>query len=113
MNWAAQIRARDRETFSVEHPHPFLFGVTLVVPPRGSSTLHGRQVTVGAELPGDAPVQPRVLVRAVRKWKREPGQDGDISLGRTDANDIVLEDVQVSKLHALFVVEGGRVLLQD
>jgi pSer/pThr/pTyr-binding forkhead associated (FHA) protein len=36
-----------------------------------------------------------------------------ITLGRTHNNDIVIDDVQVSKFHAYFKLEGDRIELTD
>ena len=36
-----------------------------------------------------------------------------ITVGRTQNNDLVIDDVQISKLHAFFQVAGGRVSIHD
>ena len=36
-----------------------------------------------------------------------------ITLGRTHNNDIVIDDVQVSKFHAFFKIDGDRIELHD
>ena len=73
--------------------------------------MHLRQITIGPELPDGSDCRPQLLIEPVRKAK--PGFDETISIGRTEDNDIMLEDVQVSKLHALMTMEGTRVTVQD
>lgn len=55
----------------------------------------------------DAPE--RVIVEAVEI----PPLDRPLNVGRTDDNDVVLEDPTVSRRHAAFLITQGRVELVD
>lgn len=45
--------------------------------------------------------------------KRVPMDSGELTVGRSETNDIVLDDKLVSRLHAIFMRRGDVVLVED
>jgi hypothetical protein len=58
------------------------------------------------------PATPDLIVFPVRPTGRSPFPRM-ITVGRTKNNDVILSDIGVSKFHAFFKEEGGKVVLQD
>lgn len=98
-------RTRTREQFVVLHPQPFLVGVphlhrphspgrTILMSSAERAVMAGRQ----RRQSGDA----SLVVLAVQKIQSSfPSM---ITVGRTANNDVVIEDVQISKFHAFFKI---------
>jgi hypothetical protein len=115
-DYRALARGLAREQFVAACPHPFLFGVhELMRPRRPSKTLLIAPLDARENLL--APRRKRtsdtnqMLVLAVRKVQEAfPSM---ITVGRTANNDVVVEDVQISKFHAFFRVQGNAVELAD
>ena len=98
-----------REAFVATNRGYFLLneGQQLKPPPRPQATMAILKITANAPTrPG-----PDCLILAVRKTRPTPG--GMITVGRTGNNDIVLQDVSVTKFHAAFKEEEGRITLAD
>jgi len=123
--------------------HPYFFMISrarLVRPARASATVTGmaairnRSETLlkGGEPPADLARVPTGIIRAVDVSKSKSGGGGGggrplvlplrkvqstfpsmITVGRTDNNDLVVPDEQVSKFHAFFRLVGDRVELSD
>jgi len=95
--------------FSARFSCPFLMGVSTMVKPHGpSKTQQGRAPISQATF--ESPPASRSVI-AVRKVQATfPTM---ITVGRTANNDVVLEDVQVSKFHAYFRVTATGVELAD
>lgn len=122
------------------HPHLFVVSTArLVRPPRASATMTGlpalraRDAVVGGREPtqetgrqreptgtfrlveskGVKPAErgARPLVLALKKV--QPTFPSMITVGRTDNNDLVVADEQVSKFHAYFRLAAARVELSD
>jgi hypothetical protein len=55
---------------------------------------------------------PDLVVIPIKHTGRSP-YPSMITVGRTRNNDVVLPDIVVSKFHAFFKEEGGKLLLQD
>jgi hypothetical protein len=92
-----------REDFVKRCPFPFFVGADVLRRPQGPARtivqLKGMQFPDEATPISERPVTPtKPLVLPVRKV--QPVFPSMISLGRTNNNDIVVPDVQVSKVHA-------------
>ena len=115
--------ASTRAEFVRACPFPLLVGsVTLVRPRMPQPTLSGaihdfdgdQPQTVNVTLPemlSRTPAVRSLLVLAVRKI--QPAFPTMITVGRTANNDLVVNDVQVSKFHAFFRSTNGRYELAD
>jgi hypothetical protein len=108
-----EIAARmGRAVFAQSNPFPFLIGGSGIRRPSGPQ----RTVTFDADAllkpPGAPPAaRPRPMVLAVRKVSEVfPSM---ITVGRTANNDVLVEDVQVSKFHASFRLDGERIEITD
>jgi FHA domain len=122
--------------------HPYMFMVSLarlVRPTRAGNTVTGLQAVRQREsvLQRDAPTDlariPTGAVRLVDIAKPKPGALNErggrplvlplrkvqstfpsmITVGRTENNDLVISDEQISKFHAFFRLVGDRVELSD
>ncbi len=119
MDWESLAHSRTLDAFTAEHPHYFLVAsMTLTKPKRPQRTMSIDLATLTQPMPAIAAAVPAVpaaptkrVVLAVKKIQSTfPSM---ISIGRTSNNDVVIEDVQVSKFHALFRVRGAALELED
>lgn len=99
------------DEFVAACPFPFLVGDADLKRPPGGSWVDDEEDITSTVLIGGAPGQRDSLVIAIRKLK--PAKKGEITVGRDRDNDVMIDDVEISKLHALFTVAGERVELQD
>ena len=122
------------------HPYFFIVSVArLVRPTRAAATvsgmqaIRGRDSIVSRDAPGDLARVPTGAFRLVDLAKpktRSPAERGGrplvlplrkvqstfpsmITIGRTENNDLVVPDEQVSKFHAFFRLVGERVEISD
>ena len=111
MLWRAIAETKDLAAFRQEFPYYFLVGqVALHRPPRAMATISLDVVTLAGLPP--APTQPATYLTLPVK-KNQSTLASMISVGRTANNDLVIEDVQISKFHALFRVRGDVLALED
>lgn len=54
-----------------------------------------------------------IFVHGPMAGKRVPMDSGELTVGRSETNDIVLDDKLVSRLHAIFMRRGDVVLVED
>jgi hypothetical protein len=93
-----------RDGFREKHPYPFLISYDLFVKPAGPQrTLEPGARAIGSD---SNPVVLAVL-------KSQPTFPDMITVGRTANNDILLADVQISKLHSYFRVTPTGLELAD
>jgi FHA domain len=140
VDWAEQALVSRVDQWIAEHPFLFMVSLAkLVRPQRAASTATalpvirlrdtllgtpGREPTqeLGREVTGSfrlvdsknsAPKErgTRPLVLPLRKL--QPTFPSMITVGRTDTNDLIVPDEQVSKFHAFFRLVGDRVELSD
>jgi hypothetical protein len=105
-----------RADFVASHSFFFLVGDALLArpePARHTGVFHFQdpidEHTTNRE--GSSEKKPATLVRAVRKIQDQfPSM---ITVGRTNNNDIVIPDINVSRFHAFFRVFPDRVELAD
>lgn len=111
MNFVTMAEDLSRDGFVSACNFPFLFGATLLVAPgqSGPRTILREmcRTPVGAE---PASVAPRTILQPLR-CRGTPADR--ITVGRTHENDVVLADVQISKLHAWFCELDGHLVLHD
>src|SRR5207253_9820199 len=110
-------RANSRVRFIEVCPYPFLIGM----PQLSRPSQPGRTILVSQEdreaLMGPAARKRRpsgettLIVLPVRKV--QDAFPSMITIGRTSNNDVVIEDVQVSKFHAFFRINGDQLELAD
>ena len=116
VNYAAIARAGRRELFVAAYPFPFLIGVNTLatLPWRRTETVELGDDFRGALMtppPPPAVPEPVWMVFAVRKV--QDAFPSMITVGRSPNNDIVVEDLRVSKFHAYFRKEESGFLLCD
>jgi pSer/pThr/pTyr-binding forkhead associated (FHA) protein len=102
-----------RPDFVARCPFPFLVGGNGIRRPAGPArTIQFDKTDLTAPLAAQpAPPLARPIVLAIRKVQDMfPSM---ITVGRTSNNDVFVEDVQVSKFHAAFKVDGERIELSD
>jgi hypothetical protein len=112
-------RSMLRAQFVAACPFPFLVVETALVQPLGPQRTEVRrdpnESTMRIRVGADAAVlrldEPERTLVAVRK--RQSAFPSMITVGRTANNDVVLPDVSVSKFHAFFQVDRGRLHLCD
>ena len=111
--WSANQR-RDPDSFVKLYPHPFLVE-TSVQTFGGAQSFQTRPGVEAFELmiqEGYArAIKPQSKVFTVAK--RTATFPGKISIGRAKNTDIVIPDGDLSKLHALIALEGGRYRISD
>jgi hypothetical protein len=120
-SYADEARASDAETFVAKHGNAFLVHEGPLQPARRPMRAQPTVVLDKAGPPGasslqratPAPIMLRqLLVFPIRSTGRSP-YPSMVTVGRTRNNDIVISDVAISKFHAFFKEEDGRVVLQD
>lgn len=121
-DFIALARGTTREEFGRLYPHYFLLGETVLSPPGTAHTTGafeaveetnpGQWTADYTEVPDPIDSTPRTLhVFAVRKTQSQwPSM---ITVGRTRNNDIVLNDVSVSKFHAYFRAVDDHLEIAD
>jgi hypothetical protein len=117
IDWADRARSSTKEEFVAQCPFHFLVGRRQFVRAVGRSTGLFVPISSSSKETDNEPVmlsadrsQSLNLVLPICKADRHPGP---ITVGRTDASDLVLEETLISRAHAAFVVEGDRLLLRD
>jgi hypothetical protein len=113
--YRALVRAQTREQFAAAYPFHFLVGVSRLNRPNQP----GRTMMLDSPEARQAALAPRprrqtgdvLLVLPVRKV--QPAFPSMITVGRTANNDVVVEDVQVSKFHAFFRAQATSLELAD
>jgi pSer/pThr/pTyr-binding forkhead associated (FHA) protein len=116
VNYAAIARAGHRELFVVAYSFPFLVGVNSLatLPWRRTETVElGNDFRGALTTPPPPPAAPEPvwMVFAVRKV--QDAFPSMITVGRSPNNDVVIEDLRVSKFHAYFRQDGNDFLLVD
>jgi hypothetical protein len=114
MDYCAIAGQRDLAAFRQEFPCFFLIGdASLHRPQRAMATISLDPASLQSL--SQAPPEPEAgashLIFPVKKVQATlPSM---ISVGRTANNDIVINDVQISKFHALFRVRGNDLEIED
>src|SRR5262245_57060749 len=114
IDYVALARSATRAVFVSLHDCFFLIGEPeLEQSQRGESgdTFESKARTSVAARPECRTLRPGLLQLAVRK--AQAAQAGVITVGRTNDNDIVVPDINVSRLHAIFRVHADRVDIAD
>jgi hypothetical protein len=94
-----------RDQFKAACPFSFLVSTESLVKPAGP------QRTIAPMLRDGDLIRDQPMVLPIRKVQKT--FDAMITVGRTANNDLVINDVQMSKFHAYFRVGGGRITLAD
>jgi hypothetical protein len=114
--YRALAKANSRAKFVELCNYPFLVGMpTLSRPHAPGRTIlvaqADRDSILNAPRKRPASVETGLVVLAVRKVQEAfPSM---ITVGRTSNNDVVIEDVQISKFHAFFRINGDKFELAD
>jgi hypothetical protein len=117
-SFAEDARALDADAFIARHGDGFLVHDGPLQPARRPTrpqptVLLDKADASPRQRPTPAPMPLRqLLVYPVRNTGRSP-YPRIVTVGRTRNNDIVISDVAISKFHAFFKEEDGRILLQD
>jgi hypothetical protein len=120
-SFAEEARAFDAAAFVAKHGNAFLVHEGPLQPARRPTRPQPTVVLEKAGAPGapslqratPAPIMLRqLLIFPIRSTGRSP-YPSMVTVGRTRNNDIVISDVAISKFHAFFKEEDGRVVLQD
>jgi hypothetical protein len=118
VDYVDEARRLGSQQFCAGYPCFFLVSTAQLVKPTRAGTAIVSERMAAKDPTGALPVitaadNPalRPLVLAVKKHiELFPSM---ITVGRTHNNDLVIEDVQISKLHAFFQVAGPRITLHD
>jgi hypothetical protein len=116
-DYVALARQLPRGEFVERFAQLYLVGVNVVEPPHmpiktvADSDDDSDHTLVGKWKPPTAKGTRQPMVLALRKT--QDAFASMITVGRTGNNDLVLGDRLVSKFHAFFRVEGGRVEVSD
>jgi hypothetical protein len=107
---------RSEKDFVAACPFPFLLGRVALSPPRmprRTMTFNPKRALEDDVDPADqpAPEPGAPILLAVRK--SQDAFPGMITIGRTRNHDVYIADVQVSKFHAFFQTNAGRLELTD
>jgi hypothetical protein len=105
-----------RDEFAAAHAHPFLIGINVLarIPWGRTFTIDAAADLSGSRLPppaatGDTDTD--FMILPVKKVQEAfPSM---ITVGRTANNDLVIEDRQISKMHAYFKNDGDKLELFD
>jgi hypothetical protein len=116
VDFRVKARMMVRDKFAAAHAYPFLIGINVLerIPWGRMHTLDVPRDFGGALF---APLSPsggtesNVMILAVRKVQEAfPSM---ITVGRSANNDVVIDDRQISKLHAFFKNDGDKLELFD
>jgi FHA domain len=117
VDYFEMVQKSTREEFVERCPFPFFVGADVLKRPQGASRTivqpraeELERMAEWAQQQERAPA-PRPLVLAIRKV--QPLFPSLISVGRTSNNDVVISDVQVSKVHAFVKVTDGQHEITD
>jgi hypothetical protein len=113
-----EARRLGSQQFCAGYPCFFLVSTAQLVKPKGAGTAIVSERPAARDPTGQLPVitladdpARRPVVLAVKKTiELFPSM---ITVGRTQNNDLVIEDVQISKLHAFFQIAGPSITLHD
>jgi FHA domain len=119
VDWTDYARRMSREEFTSANPYWFLVGRRQMLPPTRRHTGLYSQIRDNSdtgERPPDVVLSdehtaPLGLVCPIAK--RDGSTEGEITVGRTDAADVVIADTLISRTHASFRVHVDRVELRD
>lgn len=117
-HFARDARSLDTEAFRARHGVHFLVRRGALSPERRPKRPQ-HTIALKDGLPADATTarrgpspSPDLVVFPVRTTGRSPFPS-IITVGRTKNNDVILSDIGVSKFHAFFKEEDGKLFLQD
>jgi pSer/pThr/pTyr-binding forkhead associated (FHA) protein len=91
---------------TLESPMDAASPVIEALPPLPGSTLEAEPVVVG-------PVAEVLLLLGDKQLGAFSLSGGELTIGRTPGNDIVIDNVGVSRRHAVIRVQGGKAFLED
>jgi hypothetical protein len=117
-HFARDARALDVDAFRARHGEYFLVRRGALAPerrpkrPQLTISLKDGLAATNEPARTGPPASMDLIVFPVRATGRSPFPHM-ITVGRTKNNDVILSDIGVSKFHAFFKEEGGKVLLQD
>jgi len=107
-------RTYDRDTFLRKSPQPFLVEVGGTERTRGGTAQFGTMVAYRADLKGSSHDQEIVpTCRIFLLTKRGNVFPDKITVGRSFNNDVVLNDLTISKLQGYFTMENDEVFFTD
>jgi hypothetical protein len=108
-------RTYDRDTFLRKTPQPFLVEVSGTERTRGGTAQFGTMVAYRADLGGssshDQEIDPSCRIFPLAK--RGTVFPDKITVGRSSNNDVVLNDLTISKLQGYFTLERGEFFFTD
>lgn len=117
-HFARDARSLDAAGFRERHGDHFLVRRGGLSPerrpmrPQVTMALESGRVVRSAPAPVGPPAAADMVVFSVRATGRSPFPRM-IAVGRTKNNDVILSDIGISKFHAFFKEEDGKLLLQD
>ncbi len=111
MDYYDEALATTRDQFVERNPFPFFVGADVLKRPTGPAQTIAHVSLEELQKPIRRDDPPKPLVLAIRKVQSIfPSM---ISVGRTHNNDVVVPDVQVSKVHAFVKVHEGQYEISD
>jgi hypothetical protein len=116
-HYASDAHRLDADAFKARHGDAFLVRKGPLeagrrpLRPQKTMLIEGHKVDAALTSKGPAPSTSLVVI-PVQHTGRSP-YPSMITVGRTRNNDVVLNDVVVSKFHAFFKEENGKLLLLD
>jgi hypothetical protein len=114
VGFLAHAKALGPDGFAATYTHPFLVGLTFAdvsASESGGDTFHESIDAMTSAADAPAHIGPNSVVLAILRRRAE--ETGGITLGRGGNNDCVVADGQISKVHAVFRVEGGKTTVTD
>ena len=112
-DWGDLALTFNRDQFAARFRHPFLYSTQkLLQPERPQQTVKYDVTQLVKTIDPNRPEgEGGPLVFPILKVQQAfPSM---ITVGRTQNNDIIVDDVQVSKFHAFFRIDGARIQLVD
>ena len=110
-DWGEIALARTRDQFVSLYPHPFLYSTRVLQKPERPQRTEKLVASQLVSSAADDEPEGRPVVYAVAKV--QSAFPSMITVGRTGNNDIIIDDVQVSKLHAFFRQQGASFEISD